>query len=56
MMSEIQRHFQTITAMVNASALPFGNIKFDALEWNDISTQMDMNQKASFFLYITVLT
>lgn len=47
---EINRHFEYITAFVNASTLHFGNIKFTALEWQDISSQIDINIKSSFIL------
>jgi 3-oxoacyl-[acyl-carrier protein] reductase len=50
MMSEIKRYFSVITAFVNASTLHFGNIKFNAMEWSDISSQLDINIKSSFFL------
>lgn len=48
--SEINRHFEYLTAFVNASTLHFGNIKFSALEWKDISAQIDINIKSSFIL------
>ena len=48
--SKINRHFEYITAFVNASTLHFGNIKFNDLEWKDISSQIDINIKSSFVL------
>lgn len=50
MVSNIQRHFDFLTAFVNTSTLHFGNIKFDKLEWNDIQQQINITIKSSFFL------
>lgn len=47
---EISRYFSSITAFVNASTLHFGNIKIANLEWDDISSQIDINIKANFNL------
>ncbi len=50
MMFEINRYFTNITGFVNATTLSFGNIKFSNLEWEDISSQININIKASFNL------
>jgi len=50
MFFEIKRNFTTISAFINASTLHFGNIKFNMLEWEDISSQIDINIKSSFLL------
>lgn len=46
---DIQRYFKTITAFVNASTTNFGNIKFDAMKWDDIESQININVKSSFW-------
>ena len=50
MFLEINRYFDSITAFVNASTLHFGNIKIANLEWEDLSSQIDINIKANFSL------
>lgn len=50
MFLEINRYFDSITAFVNASTLHFGNIKIANLEWEDISSQIDINIKSNFSL------
>ena len=50
MFFEINRYFSSITSLINASALHFGNIKISNLEWSDISSQIDINIKANFNL------
>ena len=50
MMSEISRHFNTITSFINTSTLHFGNIKFNMMEWEDMSAQLEINIKSSFLL------
>lgn len=50
MFFEINRYFTSITAFVNASTLNFGNIKIANLEWDDISSQIDINIKVNFNL------
>jgi len=47
MASEISRYFNNISAFVNATTLHFGNIKYENLEWSDISAQIDINIKAN---------
>jgi len=47
---DIKRYFKYLTAFVNASTLHFGNIKFSMMEWEDISSQVDINIKSSFLL------
>jgi len=48
MVSEINRYFKNISAFVNASTLPFGNIKLENMVWSDISSQIDINIKSNF--------
>lgn len=50
MLFEINRYFNNITALINASTLHFGNTKLNALEWQDISSQLDMNIRSNFIL------
>jgi len=50
MIFNIKRDVKYLTAFVNASTLHFGNIKFNMLEWEDISSQININIKASFLL------
>jgi len=50
MLFSMKRYFKHLTAFVNASTLHFGNIKFDSLEWEDLSSQININIKASFLL------
>ncbi len=44
---ELSRYFNKISAFVNTSTLHFGNIKLKNLEWDDISTQIDINIKSN---------
>ncbi|MGJ8645388.1 MAG: SDR family oxidoreductase [Marinomonas colpomeniae] len=46
----INRFFGYLTAFINASTLHFGNIKFEAMEWEDINSQIGVNIKSSFAL------
>lgn len=50
MFFEINRYFSSISAFINASTLHFGNIKIINLEWDDISSQIDINIKTNFNL------
>ncbi len=50
LITEIKRNFNYLTAFVNASTLHFGNVKFNSLEWKDISSQINISIKASFML------
>lgn len=50
MIFQIRRDFNTITSFINTSTLHFGNIKFNMMEWEDISAQFDINIKSSFLL------
>lgn len=50
MMSNVDRHFGYLTALVNASTSSFGNIKFDSIEWEDILSQISINIKSSFMI------
>jgi 3-oxoacyl-[acyl-carrier protein] reductase len=47
MVFELSRYFNKISAFVNTSTLHFGNIKLKNLEWDDISTQIDINIKSN---------
>ncbi len=55
MIFDISRYFNKITAFVNASTLHFGNIKFNTLEWEDFSAQLDINIKSSFLLMQNII-
>ena len=55
MVFNISRYFKYITGFVNASTLHFGNIKFDMMEWDDISSQIDINIKSSFMIIKEIL-
>lgn len=55
MFLEINRYFDSITAFVNASTLHFGNIKIANLEWEDMSSQIDINIKANLNLLKNIL-
>jgi 3-oxoacyl-[acyl-carrier protein] reductase len=50
MMFDVKRYFGYITALVNASTSPFGNIKFESIEWGDILSQISINIKSSFMI------
>jgi 3-oxoacyl-[acyl-carrier protein] reductase len=50
MMFDVKRYFGYITALVNASTSPFGNIKFESIEWDDILSQISINIKSSFMI------
>jgi len=47
MISELSRHFKSISGFVNASTLHFRNIKLENMEWSDISSQIDINIKSN---------
>ena len=44
------RKFENIDVMVNCSAIPIPNIKFENLIWEDYQKQIDMNIKSNFIL------
>jgi len=47
---DVKRYFGHLTAFINASTIHFGNIKFDDIAWEDISSQIEINIKSSFML------
>jgi len=55
MMGKISRYFNNISAFVNAATLNFGNIKLDSLEWQDISSQLDINIRSNLNIVKNVI-
>ena len=47
MVFEMSRYFKKISAFVNASTLHFGNIKLENMEWDDVSSQININIKSN---------
>ena len=45
---KIERKFEFLTALVNCATPKIPNIKFDAMTWDDLKTQMDLNIKGCF--------
>lgn len=55
MVFEMSRYFKEISAYVNASTLHFGNIKFENMDWSDISSQIDLNVKSNLNIVKNIL-
>lgn len=55
MFEEIKRNFAHITGLVNTTILNFSNIKFSRIDWNDISKQIEINIKSSFYIMKNVI-
>jgi len=55
MLNEVKRHFQIISAFVNASTIKLPAIKFKNLEWDEIQNHLDINIKSSFFVLKDIL-
>ena len=50
MVSYLSRYFKNISGFVNASTLNFGNIKFQDIDWDDLSSLLDINIKSNLNL------
>ena len=55
MFSEINRYFTKISGFVNASTLHFGSIKLKDIEWNDISSQIEINIKSNLSIVQNIM-
>ena len=55
MVSDIVRHFGTITVLVNCATIKVTNGKFSSLDWSDLQSHFDVNVKGTFLLAKKVL-
>lgn len=55
MVSEVQRRFGSITAVVNCATVKVVNTKFASLEWSELESHFQINIKSNFFLAKSIL-